>query len=70
MKRRFKAIIYLEVETESERLTAKQGRHAASWQCRELLGAEGRHGGFTVLVKSFEEVEEVLLNRNAPRKTR
>jgi hypothetical protein len=70
MKRRFKATIYLEVETASDRLTAKQGRHAAIWQCAELLGTVGVQGGMTVLVKSYEDCEEVLLKRNAPRKTR
>jgi hypothetical protein len=61
MKRRFKATIYLEVETSSDRLTSKQGRHAAIWQCAEMLGTVGAQGGMTVLVKSFEEVEEVGL---------
>ena len=64
MKRRFKATIYLEVETASDRLTAKQARHAACWQCRELLGTEGKQGGLKVLVASFGDCEEVLLKSN------
>ena len=70
MKRRFKATIYLQVEASSDRMTAKQGRAAAIWQCAEMLGTVGAQGGMTVLVKSYEDVEEVLLKRNALRKTR